>query len=57
MCLRQLLKVGDNQKSKGNCSICIADEFNKNCVGYIPLKIFEVKENVKKEKDKTPYKK
>lgn len=57
MCLRQLLKVGDNQKGKGNCSICIADEFNKNCVGYIPLKIFEVKENVKKEKDKTPYKK
>ena len=44
ICLRQILKVGDDKKNKGNCSICKADYKNRNCSGYIPFRLFYVKE-------------
>ena len=42
ICLRQIMKVGDD-KPKGNCSICIPDKYNKDCEGYIPFNLVEVK--------------
>jgi len=41
------MKVGDDKKLKGDCSICIPNEYNKNCEGYIPFNLVEVKMTTK----------
>ncbi len=45
-CLRQLMKVGDISKGKGNCSICVADEENRKCSSYIKFNIFQVEQKM-----------
>lgn len=53
VCLRQLQKVGDIQKQKGDCFRCTADKKNRDCPGYIPFNLFKVEEkhnaNTKRE--------
>lgn len=53
MCLNQLFRpkesFGLKKNGYGNCTICVSNEQNKNCKGYIPATIIQFAVNVNQE--------